>query len=129
MTNSLVSAHQNQEQFTVLRQDQSLSATNTILNLLTRLVAGIAAISLFVGGVGIMDVMLASVAERMHEIGIRKALGATNRQILSQILLEATVLSLTGGIIGIVVSYVLAFLLNTFTNLTPFMPFMTGCEC
>lgn len=122
ITNSLVNAHQNQEQFTVLRQDESLTATNNILNLLTKLVAGVAAISLFVGGVGIMDVMLVSVAERMHEIGIRKALGATNRQILGQFLTEATVLSLTGGIIGIIVAYIIEFLLNTLTSLTPFIP-------
>jgi ABC-type antimicrobial peptide transport system permease subunit len=122
ITSNLVNAHQNQEQFTVLRQDESLMATNKILNLLTKLVAGVAAISLLVGGVGIMDVMLVSVAERMHEIGIRKALGATNRQILAQFLTEATVLSLTGGIIGIIAAYIIDFLLNTFTSLTPFIP-------
>lgn len=122
LTNSIRAAHQGQEQFTVLRQDESLSATNKILTLLTQLVGGVAAISLLVGGVGIMDVMLASVAERMHEIGIRKALGATNRQILMQFLTEATVLSLFGGIIGIVIAYILDFSLNMLTNLKPYIP-------
>lgn len=122
ITRNLLDAHQNQEQFTVLRQDQSLMVTNNILNLLTKMVAGVAAISLLVGGIGIMDVMLVSVAERMHEIGIRKALGATNRQILSQFLTEATVLSLTGGIIGIIVAYIIEFFINTFTSLTPYIP-------
>jgi putative ABC transport system permease protein len=121
ITSGLLKSHQNQQQFTVLRQDETLAVTNNILDLLTRLIGGIAAISLLVGGVGIMDVMLVSVAERMHEIGIRKALGATNRQILSQFLVEATVLSLTGGIIGIVVAFVIDFLLHSFTSFTPFI--------
>lgn len=119
VTNTLEGAYQNQQQFTVLSQDESLAVTNNILDLLTRLIAGIAAISLLVGGIGIMDVMLVSVTERMHEIGIRKALGATNRQILSQFLIESTVLSLTGGLIGIVVSLLIDYGLRVFTSLTP----------
>lgn len=121
ITSGLLKAHQNQQKFTVLRQDETLAVTNNILDLLTRLIAGIAAISLLVGGVGIMDVMLVSVAERMHEIGIRKALGATNRQILSQFMIESTVLSLTGGIIGIIVAFIVDFILHTFTSLTPYI--------
>jgi putative ABC transport system permease protein len=119
INHSLSSAYQNQQPFTVLSQDESLAVTNNILNLLTRLIAGIAAISLLVGGIGIMDVMLVSVTERMHEIGIRKALGATNRQILNQFLIESTVLSLTGGIIGIALSLLIDYLLRIFTTLTP----------
>jgi len=121
ITSGLLKAHQNQQKFTVLQQDESLAVTNNILDLLTRLIAGVAAISLLVGGVGIMDVMLVSVAERMHEIGIRKALGATNRQILSQFMTEASVLSLAGGIIGIILAFVIDFLLHVFTSLTPFI--------
>ncbi len=117
----LMRVHQNQQRFTVLQQDESLAVTNNILDLLTKLVAGVVAISLLVGGVGIMDVMLVSVAERMHEIGIRKALGATNQQILGQFLMEATVLSLTGGIIGIILAFVVDYLLHVFTNLTPYI--------
>jgi putative ABC transport system permease protein len=121
ITDALRRAHQGQQQFTVLQQDESLAITNNILELLTRLVAGVAAISLLVGGVGIMDVMLVSVAERMHEIGIRKALGATDHQILSQFLIEATMLSLAGGITGIILAFLIDFLLHVFTNLTPFI--------
>jgi putative ABC transport system permease protein len=121
INSSLLSAHQNQQKFTVLQQDESLAVTNNILDLLTKLVAGVAAISLLVGGVGIMDVMLVSVAERMHEIGIRKALGATNQQILNQFLMEATVLSLAGGIIGILIAFFIDYLLHVFTSLTPFI--------
>lgn len=119
VSHTLSTTHQSQQKFTVLRQDESLGVTNNILNLLTKLIAGIAAVSLLVGGIGIMDVMLVSVAERMHEIGIRKALGASNKQILVQFLVESSVLSLTGGVIGVVVSLVVAFLLNSFTSLTP----------
>jgi len=114
-------ASQGQQRFTVLRQDESLSVTNNILDLLTKLIAGIAAISLLVGGIGIMDVMLVSVAERMHEIGIRKALGASNRQIMLQFLTEASVLSLVGGLLGIIVSLIINFLLRVTTSLTPIL--------
>lgn len=115
----LSNEHHGQQKFTVLRQDEGLAVTNNILDLLTRLIAGIAAISLLVGGIGIMDVMLVSVVERMHEIGIRKALGATNRQILTQFLTEASVLSVLGGLIGVALSLIVAFLMGTFTSIAP----------
>lgn len=115
----LSQSSQGQQRFTVLRQDESLAVTNNILDLLTKMIAGIAAISLLVGGIGIMDVMLVSVAERMHEIGIRKALGASNRQILLQFLTEASVLSLVGGLLGIVISLLINFILRVSTSLTP----------
>lgn len=116
---NLKAAHGNQEDFTVLKQNESLYVTSNILNLLTRLIAGIAAISLVVGGIGIMNVMLVSVTERLHEIGIRKAIGATSRQIMSQFLIEATVLSVVGGIIGVIVSIIVNFLIRIFTSIQP----------
>jgi putative ABC transport system permease protein len=116
---NLRAAHGNQADFTVLKQDESLNVTNNILDLLTRLIGGIAAISLLVGGIGIMNVMLVSVTERMHEIGIRKAIGATSRQIMSQFLIEATVLSVAGGIIGVILSIVINFILRIFTDIEP----------
>src|ERR1035437_1356662 len=119
INSNLLNAHQNQQKFTVLRQGESLTVTNHILDLLTRLVVGIAGISLLVGGIGIMDVMLVSVTERMHEIGLRKALGASNYQILNQFLIEATVLSLIGGIIGIIAAFIVDLSLFSFTSLTP----------
>ncbi len=108
-----------QERFSVLSQEQSLEVTNNILSLLTTLIAGIAAISLLVGGIGIMDVMLVSVAERMHEIGLRKALGASNRQIMLQFMTEAGVLSLFGGLIGVLLALAINFILRVTTSLTP----------
>ncbi len=93
--------------------------TGYLLNLLTSFIAGIAAISLLVGGIGIMNIMLVAVTERTHEIGIRKAVGATTRQILGQFLVEAMLLSLGGGLIGIAASFVVNFGIRVGTNLSP----------
>lgn len=108
-----------QSNLAVLSGNQNLSATQDILDLLTKLIAGVAAISLLVGGVGIMNVMLVSVSERTHEIGIRKAVGATNRQILSQFMIEATMLSVGGGVIGVVLAFAIEGMLRLFSNLQP----------
>ena len=96
-----------------------MAASQDILDLLTKLVAGVAAISLLVGGIGIMNVMLVSVSERTHEIGIRKAVGATNSQILSQFMIEATTLSVVGGVIGVALAYAVDGLLRLLTDLRP----------
>jgi putative ABC transport system permease protein len=116
---TLISGRGNQQDFTVLKQEESLNVTSNILNMFTRLIGAIAAISLVVGGIGIMNVMLVSVTERMNEIGIRKAIGATSRQIMSQFLIEATVLSVVGGIIGVLLSILVNFLLRIATNIEP----------
>jgi putative ABC transport system permease protein len=89
------------DDFTIIDQAQLLSAFGTITGFLSLLLAGIASISLLVGGIGIMNIMLVSVRERTREIGIRKAVGARGRDILIQFLVEALVLSLTGGLIGV----------------------------
>lgn len=116
---SLSGAHAGQTDFSVLKQEDNLALANSVLNLLTSFVASIAAISLIVGGIGILNIMFVSVTERTHEIGIRKAVGATNRQILAQFLTEALILSLTGGLLGIVFSLLANYLLRIFTDLTP----------
>jgi len=115
----LYKLHGNSHDVVVLEQSQVADETNGVLNLLTELIAGAAAVSLLVGGIGIMNIMLVSVTERMHEVGIRKAVGATNRQILIAFLTEATVLSITGGIIGIVIAFIIDICLRIFTSLTP----------
>lgn len=116
---SLRGAHGGQEDFTILQQSDNLAIANQVLNLLTGLISAIAAISLIVGGIGIMNIMLVSVSERTHEIGVRKAIGATNGQILGQFLIEAAMISFVGGLIGIALSMLANFLLRIFTDLSP----------
>ena len=82
-----------------------LDVMNEVMGVMTILLSGIAAISLLVGGIGIMNIMLVSVTERTREIGIRKAIGAQKSDILSQFLIEAIVLSVAGGVIGVGISY------------------------
>jgi putative ABC transport system permease protein len=116
---NLLSSHGGQADFSVLDQHDSLANSTAVLTLVTKMIVGIAAISLIVGGIGIMNVMLVSVTERMHEIGIRKAIGATNRQILNQFMMEATMLSLIGGLIGVVLAFTIDLILRVLTNLRP----------
>ena len=95
--------HNRHEDFTITNQAAILSSLFTILDTLTYVLGGIAAISLLVGGIGIMNIMLVTVKERTNEIGIRKAVGARNRDILIQFLMEATTLSAAGGFFGVLV--------------------------
>lgn len=87
--------------FTVLTSKDLLSTVSSVTGILTSLLAGIAAISLVVGGIGIMNIMLVSVTERTREIGLRKAVGAKTSDILRQFIVEAVMLTVTGGILGI----------------------------
>src|SRR2546426_63928 len=98
--------HDGEEDVTVLTQDSVLGAFNRILGALTLALAGIAAISLSVAGIGIMNVMLVSVSERTPEVGLLKALGAPPRQILRVFLVEAVLLSAAGGLLGLLTGYV-----------------------
>ncbi len=107
-----------QNDFTVRNQTQILDIVGTITSVFTITIASIASISLLVGGIGIMNIMLVSVTERTREIGIRKAIGAKNKDILIQFLIESVVLSITGGIMGIIFAVVVSIILNKFTILT-----------
>jgi putative ABC transport system permease protein len=111
--------HANREDFTVLSQDEMMAAMGKVLNILTGVLAGIAAISLIVGGIGIMNVMLISIKERTREIGIRKAVGARDRDILMQFLIESVLLSMIGGMGGIVLSLSIALFLMAFVEAVP----------
>ena len=104
------------DDFTIANQAQLLGTVSGVSDVLTLLLAGIASISLLVGGIGIMNIMLVSVRERTREIGIRKAIGATGRDILSQFLVEALALSLAGGLIGIGVGVVASFAIGLYAG-------------
>jgi putative ABC transport system permease protein len=97
-----------------MTSEQTLETITSITGVLTVALGGIAAISLLVGGIGVMNIMLVSVTERTKEIGLRKALGAKREDILFQFLLEAVMLSLTGGIIGVILGIIASALVSLF---------------
>ena len=97
------------DDFSITSTQTFIDAATTITGVFTIFLGGIAGISLLVGGIGIMNIMLVTVVERTKEIGLRKAMGARKMDILMQFLTESSLLSLTGGIIGIVLGYLLAF--------------------
>jgi putative ABC transport system permease protein len=105
-----------EEDFLIMTQEQMLSMVQEVTGILTLVLGAIASISLIVGSIGIMNIMLVSVTERTREIGIRKAVGAKRRDILLQFLLEAAMLSLSGGAVGIIGGWVVSWLVSTFSE-------------
>ncbi|MHB1417853.1 MAG: ABC transporter permease, partial [Chloroflexota bacterium] len=100
------------DDFLIVNQESFLSVLNNITSLLTAFLAAIAGISLVVGGIGIMNIMLVSVTERTKEIGLRKAVGARSRDILMQFVVEALVISLLGGVLGLALGALVALVVN-----------------
>ncbi|OHA46703.1 MAG: hypothetical protein A3A80_02480 [Candidatus Terrybacteria bacterium RIFCSPLOWO2_01_FULL_44_24] len=110
------------DDFHVMTPADVASRVSTVTGILTAFLTAVAAISLIVGGIGIMNIMLVSVSERTGEIGLRKAIGATNNDILKQFLLEAVILTASGGVIGMILgntfSYVLSLALSYFLDVS-----------
>jgi len=108
----LTEAHDYTEDFTVTDQDGMIGSFSKIFDALRFMLVGIACISLLVGGIGIMNIMLVSVRERTQEVGIRKAVGAKKKDIGVQFLIEAVTLSLCGGMLGIAIGWLGAFIIR-----------------
>lgn len=119
--NKILLKRLSEDDFTLQTAESSLSIVTNITNVLQIALGGIAAIALLVGGIGVANIMLVSVTERTKEIGLRKALGAKRKDILKQFLLEAVILSLSGGIIGIILGLLASYVLSLFlvSQVTP----------
>ncbi len=108
--------------FSVAYGEEITHPASSLFNIVSGMLTVVAGISLLVGGIGVMNIMLVSVAERTHEIGIRKAVGASSQNILMQFMFESLILSILGGIMGLALGYILAFLMSI---ATPFAPYIS----
>ena len=117
VNNVILEQHDQNEDFSVLTQEDLLDLFESFFSILTSAITGIAAISLVVGGIGIMNIMLVSVTERTREIGVRKAIGATSGNILGQFLIEAAVISMLGGGLGVGLSYAASILITKYAGI------------
>ena len=120
--NALINQKLGDQNFSVAYGDQITHPASSLFAIVSGVLTLVAGISLVVGGIGVMNIMLVSVSERNHEIGVRKAVGATSRAILTQFLLEALILSFFGGVLGLILGYALAFLISV---ITPFAPYIS----
>lgn len=111
--------HDGEKDFTVLSGNEIAEPTGRFFQAIANVMTIIAAISLLVGGIGIMNIMLVGVAERTREIGLRKAVGASNGNIIGQFLIEALIISMLGGVLGYFGGYLIAFMISTFLTFSP----------
>lgn len=119
MQEKISEKHLGEKDFSILTGDAIARPTSQLFDAVARTSFVISVVALIIGGIGIMNIMLVSVAERTREIGIRKAVGASNTHISMQFLIESLVMSLAGGIIGYLIGYATAFLLGLFLPFTP----------
>lgn len=126
LNKTLTSRHNNEQDFSVLVGNDIAQPTSQLFFIVAGVTAAIAGISLFVGGIGIMNIMLVNVAERTREIGIRKALGATHGDIVWQFLIESLLMSIIGGIIGGLGGLALAFVISLFLTFDPVITWQTA---
>jgi len=121
------------DDFNIRSQEEMSSMMTSTSNMMTTLLAAVAGISLLVGGIGIMNIMYVSVTERTKEIGLRMSIGAKSRDILSQFLIESILISITGGLIGVLTGIVAAYMVKLLANfpisIQPWTVFLSFLVC
>jgi len=112
VSSAILKNHGGEPDFSVFKPSDTAAVAGSALGEFTAITSAIASISILVGGIGVMNIMLVSVTERTHEIGIRKSVGATNSQVMRQFIIEALIMTLSGGIVGTLLAYAAAFLIS-----------------
>ena len=118
---SLLNNHFGENNFTILSGNEIAQPSQNLFSFITKVASAIALISLIVGGIGIMNIMLVTVAERTREVGIRKAVGARNIDIIWQFIIESAIISLAGGIIGLILGYLVSITIGNNIGFTPLL--------